>query len=104
MESFKEFSNNSQHSIQMLKGLRYMQLCPFRSLLVVPSTPVAHYSQDCSIPIYKAIAIKPAKAAARPSSSFPAAPVVSAASPVDVPVPALVGLGAEPDAVARVEL
>lgn len=54
--------------------------------------------------IYKAIAIRPATAAARPTSSLPAAPVDSATPPVDVPVAAPVGLGAEPDAVARVAL
>lgn len=56
--------------------------------------------------IYKAIAIRPARAAARPTSSFPAAPVDSATPPVDVPVAPItpLGLGAEPLAVARVEL
>jgi hypothetical protein len=53
--------------------------------------------------IYKAIANRPAKAATTPTSSLPAAPVDSAIPPEDVPV-ALVGLGAAPVAVARVEL
>jgi hypothetical protein len=52
-------------------------------------------------PTYKATAIKPTKAATRPTSSFPAAPVDSGRPAVDVPL--AVGLG-EPVAVARVEL
>ena len=58
--------------------------------------------------VYKAMAIRPAIAAARPTSSLPAAPVDSARAPVDVPVaePAAepLGLGDAPVAVARVEL
>lgn len=54
--------------------------------------------------IYRAIAIRPAKAAARPISSLPAEPVDSSVPSVYVPVAALVGLGAAPVAVAKVEL
>jgi hypothetical protein len=72
-----------------------------------PSFPIFHQPL-ADAPLYKAKAMKPATAAARPISSLPAAPVDSARPPEDVPVapaaPVPEGLGAEPVAVARVPL